>query len=183
VRLGQITPYEPVRRSRWHPEIGDGRALPGEIGVEALVADDVLIRPIREADRPLWEPLWQAYLDFYRADLTGEVTRSTWRSLCDPTSAVHGRVAERGRELVGLAHFILHPTTWSTGPTCYLEDLFVVRGARGSGVARQLIEAGYALADSAGAEVVYWITQEYNAPARSLYDTVAHRTSFIVYQR
>ena len=31
-----------------------------------------------------------------------------------------------------------------------------------------------------GPASVYWLTQEYNAPARSLYDTLAHRTSFVV---
>jgi hypothetical protein len=33
-----------------------------------------------------------------------------------------------------------------------------------------------------GPASVYWLTQEYNGPARSLYDTVAHRTSFVVYR-
>lgn len=33
-----------------------------------------------------------------------------------------------------------------------------------------------------GPASVYWLPQEYNGPARSLYDTVAHRTSFVVYR-
>ena len=41
----------------------------------------------------------------------------------------------------------------------------------------------YAAADVAGASTVYWQTQEYNADARALYDTLARRTSHIVYQR
>jgi hypothetical protein len=45
------------------------------------------------------------------------------------------------------------------------------------------IKAVYAFADESGAAGVYWLTQEYNAPTRSLYDTLAHRTSFVVYQR
>ena len=50
-------------------------------------------------------------------------------------------------------------------------------------VARRLIEAVYAFADWFGPASVYWPFQEYNAPARSLYDTLAHRTSFVVYRR
>jgi hypothetical protein len=50
-------------------------------------------------------------------------------------------------------------------------------------VARRLIEAVYAFADGFGPASVYWPIQEYNAPTRSLYDTLAHRTSFVVYQR
>jgi hypothetical protein len=38
----------------------------------------------------------------------------------------------------------------------------------------------FAFADRFGPASVYWLTQEYNGPARSLYDTVAHRTSFVV---
>ncbi|HEU0317849.1 MAG TPA: GNAT family N-acetyltransferase, partial [Solirubrobacteraceae bacterium] len=69
------------------------------------------------------------------------------------------------------------------GRYCYLEDLFVARAARGGGAGRALIEAVYAAADARGADRVYWHTQEFNAPARSLYDTVGRRTSFIVYTR
>jgi hypothetical protein len=53
--------------------------------------------------------------------------------------------------------------------------------ARGD-VARRLVEAVFAFADRFGPASVYWLTQEYNGPARSLYDTVAHRTSFVVYR-
>ena len=61
-------------------------------------------------DRERWESLWHGYLDFYRAVLTPEVTERTWAALCDPTSAVHGLVAEREDQLAGLAHLVLHPT-------------------------------------------------------------------------
>ena len=75
------------------------------------------------------------------------------------------------------------PPPWATHPTCYLEDLYVAKPWRGAGIARQLIEAVFTFADGFGVAGVYWLTQEYNAPARSLYDTLAHRTSFVVYQR
>jgi len=143
----------------------------------------MITRPIRPDDREGWEPLWRGYLEFYRAALRPEVTEQTWAALCDPNSAVHGIVAERDGHLMGLAHLILHPTTWATSPTCYLEDLYVDRQWRGRNIARRLIEAVYAFADESEAASVYWHTQEYNAPARSLYDTLARRTSFVVYQR
>jgi GNAT superfamily N-acetyltransferase len=143
----------------------------------------MIIRPIRNDDRQAWQPLWHGYLEFYRAALTPEVTEATWAALGDPSSPVHGLVAEQDDHLVGLAHLIVHPTTWARRPTCYLEDLYVAKPWRGHDIARRLIEAVYAFADESGAGSVYWMTQEYNAPARSLYDTLAHRTSFVVYQR
>jgi len=94
------------------------------------------------------------------------------------TSAAHGLVAEQEDHLAGLAHLVLYPTTWATYPTCYLEDLYVAKPWRGGDVAHRLIEAVYAFADGFGPASVYWLTQEYNAPARSLHDTLAHRTSF-----
>jgi GNAT superfamily N-acetyltransferase len=143
----------------------------------------MIIRPLQTDDREAWEPLWQGYLDFYRAALTPEITEQTWTALCDPTSTVHGLVAEDDHQLVGLAHLIMHATTWAIQPTCYLEDLYVAKQWRGRDIARRLIEAVYGYADESGAGSVYWLTQEYNAPARSLYDTVAHRASYVVYQR
>ena len=143
----------------------------------------MIIRAIRPDDRENWQSLWQGYLDFYRAVLAPEVTERTWALLVEGDSAVHGVVAEEDGQLIGFAHLIMHPTTWASDPSCYLEDLYITKSFRGRGVARQLIEAVYRFADESGAAKVYWLTQEYNAAARSLYDTVAHRTSFVVYQR
>ena len=144
---------------------------------------EMIIRSLRAEDRESWEPLWHGYLEFYRAELTPDVTEQTWAALIDGSSAVHGLVAEQDDQLVGLAHVILHPTTWAARPTCYLEDLYIAKPWRGRNISRRLIEAVYAYADESRAATVYWLTQEYNAPARSLYDTIAHRTSFVVYQR
>jgi len=144
---------------------------------------EMIIRSLRAEDREGWESLWHGYLEFYRAALTRDVTEQTWAALIDPASAVYGLVAEEDDHLLGLAHMILHPTTWSTRVTCYLEDLYVAKPWRGRNIARRLIEAVYAFADESQAATVYWLTQEYNAPARSLYDTLAHRTSFVVYER
>ena len=85
------------------------------------------------------EPLWHGYLDFYRAALTRRSPEPTWEALCDPTSAVHGLVAEQEDQLAGLAHLVLHPATWATHPTCYVEDLYVGKSWRVGGVARRLI--------------------------------------------
>lgn len=141
-----------------------------------------LIRPIAPGDLDAWLPLWQAYLDFYRETVDGTVSRGTFETLCEGAS-VFGLVAEHEGRLVGLAHGVLHPTTWSAAPTCYLEDLFVESSRRGTGTALLLIEEISAEARRRGADKVYWHTQEFNGPARSLYDLVARRLSFVVYER
>lgn len=141
------------------------------------------IRPPVEADKAQWLPLWSAYNAFYRAHVPTAVTDETFRRMLDPVVPLHGLVAERGGTLIGLVHFLYHLSTWSSASTCYLEDLYVDPAARGGGTARSLIEAVMARATADGCFRVYWHTQEYNAPARSLYDTVAQRSSFIVYRK
>jgi GNAT superfamily N-acetyltransferase len=143
----------------------------------------VTIRPIRVDDRNAANRCGRVISIFYRAVLSPEVTERTWAALGDPSSAMHGLVAEEEDQLAGLAQLVLHATTWATHPTCYLEDLYVAKPWRGGGVACSLIEAVYACSDGFGPASVYWLTQEYNAPARSLYDAVARRTSFVVYRR
>jgi GNAT superfamily N-acetyltransferase len=143
-----------------------------------------MIRAVAEADFAPWEQLWQAYLRFYRAEVSDAVTAATFRRLCDQTDGMIGLVAtDQDGALVGLAHLVFHPSTWSTDQYCYLEDLFVNPSARGTGTARELLDAVFAEAERRGAARTYWETQEFNGPARSLYDQVAHRTSFVIYER
>jgi len=141
------------------------------------------VRALEARDFDARLPLWDGYNAFYRNEVTEEVTQSTFRRLHEGADGFFGLVAETDEAVVGLAHAIFHPSTWTTRSYCYLEeDLFVARTHRGSGVARALIEGVYSEADRRGADNVYWHTQSYNAPARSLYDEVA-RTSFVVYER
>ena len=145
-----------------------------------------MIRALTADDYPGWLPLWQGYLRFYRGEVSDEVTLGTFRRLAGGLDGMTGLVAEDTAgtgTLAGLAHLVFHPSTWASQPYCYLEDLFVAPSARGSCLSRQLIDAVYAEADRRGAARVYWETQEYNGAARSLYDLVAHRTSFVVYER
>jgi GNAT superfamily N-acetyltransferase len=138
---------------------------------------------MRSTDRDSWQKLWDGYLRFYRHHLASDVTDATFGRLVDERAQPYGLVAERDGRLAGFAHYLFHPTTWSHRELCYLEDLYVDAAARGAGAGRSLIEAVYQKADQANAAGVYWNTQEFNAEARALYDTLAHRTSFIKYER
>ncbi len=143
----------------------------------------VIIRPPMPEDEPAWRALWAGYNRFYRAKVPADVSAALWQKLVSPTADIGGLLAAQDGAVIGLAHILFHPSSWSHAPTCYLEDLFVARAARGSGAAAALIEAAAAAARRRGADRLYWHTQEFNAPARSLYDTVAERTSFIVYRK
>jgi GNAT superfamily N-acetyltransferase len=143
-----------------------------------------MIRPLEAGDFGAWSELWQGYLHFYRAEVPETTTVRTFHRLVEQADGMVGLVAV-GNDggLVGLAHLVFHPSTWSETTYCYLEDLFVSRAARGTTIARDLISAAYDEADRRGSDNTYWHTQQFNGAARSLYDQVAHPTSFVVYER
>ena len=90
-----------------------------------------IARPIRDTDLYAWLPLWRGYNTFYRNAASEEVTRATFRRLWENDDGLFGLVAEDDGDLVGLAHAVFHPSTWTTGTCCYLEDLLVSRGDAG----------------------------------------------------
>lgn len=144
---------------------------------------DTVIRPARPQDEKRWRQLWAGYLKFYRASVPEEVTARTWAAILDEKSRIDALVAERDGEVIGICNYLLHDSTWSTQPICYLQDLFVDPQARGGGAAKALILACEEKAKEKGAFRLYWQTQEYNGAARSLYDTITPRSSFIVYRK
>ena len=145
---------------------------------------DITIRPLTRADHAEWSRMWTAYLEFYNTTLPPEVYRTAFdRLLADDIQEYQGFIAEIDGRPVGLAHFLFHRILWSIEDTCYLMDLFTDPAARGKGVARALIEAVHAAAKDAGIPVTYWATQEFNYKGRMLYDQVATRTPFILYEK
>jgi GNAT superfamily N-acetyltransferase len=146
------------------------------------MAGETVVRPAQSGDREAWEPLWQGYLAFYKASLASDVTNATWRRFFDPLEPLHAVVAERDGRLIGIAHYLLHRSTWAPVCYCYLEDLFVEPTVRGSGAGRALIAAVQAAARNAGASRLHWTTHETNQTAQNLYNRVAERPGFVQYR-
>ena len=145
---------------------------------------DLTIRELRAGDRSRWDELWAGYLQFYKEDLPTEITDATWHRLIDPSQQPHGLAAvDASGRVVGIAHYLFHPSTWALGNYCYLEDLFVDPAARGTGAGRALIEAVFRAADEKGATRVYWSTEKDNARAQALYNQIATLTPFVQYRR
>ena len=142
-----------------------------------------MVRPLVAADKSAWLSLWEGYLEFYQANLPPDVTETTFTRLTGADADMFGLVAELDGRIAGIAHAVVHRSTWATAPYVYLNDLFVAPDARGGGVGRALIAAVYARADAIGAERVYWLTHESNALARKLYDTLAVNDGFLEYRR
>ncbi len=146
---------------------------------------EVRIRPLEAKDKQAWIELFKGYIAFYKSTVADDVIEETWRRLLSGEAHVHrALVAVDSKDVpIGLAHVLLHGSTWSKTWYCYLEDLFVRPDLRAGGVGKALIEAVYAIADEAGATRTYWTTQEFNYRARGLYDKLATKSPFIQYRR
>ncbi len=141
-----------------------------------------LVRDIRDADAQDWRRLWAGYIDFYETSLPVEVTEHTLRHLLDPTSAMIGRIAEIDGRIAGFSVSVLHDSSWTTSPTCYLEDLFVDPGLRGGGVGRALIQDLIDLGRMRGWSQLYWVTRATNERARRLYEKFVQADNFVRYR-
>ena len=123
--------------------------------------------------------LARGYKEFYNTPTTDAEFNTAWNRLLTQDQ-VFGLGAKLNDELVGIAHYLFHTSTW-TPKVCYLQDLFTAHQARGKGVARALIEAVATDAISKGATRYYWLTRENNAVARVLYDKVGKHNGFVRY--
>lgn len=142
--------------------------------ISATIASD-------EAD---WRRLWGDYLAFYETVLPEAVYATSFARLIDPAvTRYNGLIARLDGEAVGIANYIFHCHGWQVDEICYLQDLFVASGARGTGAGRALLQAVFDAADAAGRPNVYWLTQADNARARLLYDAMGSVTPFIKYRR
>ena len=143
-----------------------------------------VVRPLTAEDREIWGELWTGYLRYYESEVAPEVYDSTFaRLLSGEAGEFRALVADLDGTVVGIAHYLFHRSCWKIEDVCYLQDLYTAPQARGRGVARALIQAVYDAADREGAPSVYWLTQDFNAPARKLYDRVGTLTPFIKYAR
>jgi GNAT superfamily N-acetyltransferase len=142
------------------------------------------IRPLQPADEEDWRRLWRDYLAFYETVLPPEIYALTWTRLNSGLSHEYaGLLALVEGKPVGLAHYLFHRSCWLENDQCYLQDLYADPQVRGLGVGRALIEAVYDRARARGSKEVYWQTQDFNATARRLYDRIAEKTPFIIYQK
>lgn len=141
------------------------------------------ITALTAEDHDDWLALWWGYLAFYETELSTEQTELTFARLTAPADPVYGAIARDGAgEAIGFVNWLTHPSTWSRGPYCYLEDLFVHPDVRGAGTGALLIEHVRSWAEQAGCDKVYWLTQNGNHTARKLYDRVAADTGFVHYE-
>jgi ribosomal protein S18 acetylase RimI-like enzyme len=141
------------------------------------------IRPVAAADHDAWRELFRAYGVFYETTFSDDILDGVWAWLMNPDHEVGALVADDAGEVVGFAHIRRLSDTFTAGPAWFLDDLYVAPEHRGRGVARALIERGYADATAAGGGTFRWITATDNEEAQVLYDKIATRAGWLVYEK
>jgi GNAT superfamily N-acetyltransferase len=146
-----------------------------------MVTPSATIRDPSAADETAWRILWAGYNAFYENDIAEAVTARTWQRILDPASPIFARLAVIDNKVVGFSNNVLHDGTWSVGPFCFLEDLFVEPQFRGRGLGRLLIQDLVDRGKAEGWGRIYWHTRV-NNPARRLYDEFAKADDFVRYK-
>jgi len=140
------------------------------------------VRGIGVRDEPRWRELWDAYTRFYEREPCEAITNRTWAEIMKATSPVKAIVAADHRDnVVGIANYVVHESTSTISPVCYLQDLFVDLSCRGLGAGRMLIEWLLTEMQGRGWSRLYWHTKENNYRARGLYDKFTLHSGFLRY--
>ena len=92
-------------------------------------------------------------------------------------------VAEREGVPIGMALFFPHYSTWTGTPALYLEDLFVIPEARGSGAGFALMRALAEIARDRGWKRLDLSVLDWN-PARRFYEQLGmeHESEWLLYR-
>ncbi|WP_157961846.1 GNAT family N-acetyltransferase [Acuticoccus kandeliae] len=144
---------------------------------------ELTIVKARRVDREAWEALFLQHCHRFGApDMDRATLDVLWERIHDPAHPMTGWVAlADGARLVGIAHTILHPHTFSLRSVCYLEDIWVDEDARGGGIGSAIIDHLVATGRAEDWERIYWITGRDNEDAHRLYDRIAKRTDYTLY--
>lgn len=135
----------------------------------------VLIRALQAEDYDQWLPLWDGNNLGTRDD---KVTAQTWARLIEDSAPVHGLVAEEDGKILGLTHYILHPTTGALNDVCYMQDVYVDPSARKKGIARKMVQNLAVLGAKKGWARMYWLADETNEAAQNLYKNIGVKLNF-----
>jgi len=132
-----------------------------------------------EPDLPDLLTLMRGYCDFYEVAPSDEALLAMSRALIADPAREGLQFIARGAQgtAIGFATIFW---SWSTSHAArigIMNDLFVARGARGTGLADELIAACVDRARTRGAVVLAWQTAPDNHRAKAVYERVGGRRS------
>ena len=141
-----------------------------------------MIRDIQLKDKKQWEKLYKGYADFYKVEMNDKILQTLWDWMHDKNHEVNGLVYEIDGNIVGLAHYRRMPSPLRGQDIGFLDDLFVDPDYRGQRIGEKILNELKKISESKGWNLIRWITYDDNVRAKSLYDRVAKKTSWELYE-
>ena len=141
-----------------------------------------MIREVQLKDKEQWEDLYKSYADFYKVEMNDKILQAVWNWLHDKNHEVNGLVYEVDGNIVALAHYRRMPRPLKGQDIGFLDDLFVDQKHRGNRIGEKILNELKQISKSKGWSVMRWITRDDNLRAKSLYDRVAEKTNWDVYE-
>jgi len=141
-----------------------------------------LIREIQINDKIQWQELYKGYAKFYKVEMNDQILEIVWGWLHDRNHEVNGIVYETEGGIVALAHFRKMPRPLKGKHIGFLDDLFVDPKHRGKKIGEQLINELKKISTAKGWGLIRWLTASDNLRAKKLYDRVAKKTSWDLYE-
>ena len=141
-----------------------------------------MIREIQLQDKEQWGKLYKGYAGFYKVEMNNKILQTLWDWLHDNSLEVEGLVYEVDGNIVGLAHYRRMPRPLRGQDIGFLDDLFVDPKYRGQKIGEKILNELKKISKSKGWNLIRWITHDDNVRAKSLYDRVAEKTTWDVYE-
>ena len=141
-----------------------------------------MIRDIEIKDKLEWEKLYQGYADFYKVEITEKILNTLWNWLHDSKHELNGLVFELDKNIVALAHYRRMPSPLRGKDIGFLDDLYVHPDFRGRKIGEDIINKLNEISKERGWGLIRWITRNDNHSAKSLYDRIAKKSTWDVYE-
>lgn len=141
------------------------------------------ILPFTKDQKSIWRELWIAY-NFDDPPLNSEKKIDIlWNRIHSPDSKISALSLKTAEgKVAGFIHFIAHEYTHYTNEVWYINDLYVAEAYRRRGYARAMMEYVLERAQNERVGKVYWFTRRKNDGAQKLYDGLAGKTDWLVYE-
>jgi len=141
-----------------------------------------MIREIKPTDKEEWENLYKGYAKFYKVEMNKTILKTVWNWIHDKNHEVEGIVYEINNKIVGLAHYRKMPRPLRGQEIGFLDDLYVDPDYRRKGIGEKFLNYLKELSKSRGWNLIRWLTHDDNIKAKSLYDRVAEKTNWDLYE-
>ena len=142
----------------------------------------IKVRHIIEKDFKEWGPLFEGYADFYKVKINADIIDNVWSWLHDSKHVLKALVVEKNQQIVAFAHYRKMPNALRGKDIGFLDDLYVHAECRGQKLSELLIYELQKISKENNWNLVRWITRDDNERAKNVYDKIANKTNWDVYE-